>query len=331
MSAPRVSNVTHVCPRAAWSYQVIARCAYDLRVSVRDQATTGTRGAGTAATAANGGVRLRRLLLGLVMACHPGPTAAVTLLMTALAASAGHDGLGCLRVAAAVLAGQLSVGWCNDAVDARRDRAAARYGKPVVSGAVRASTVRAASLVALVLSVPLSLACGVLAGGVHLVGVGAAWAYNLGVKATTLSWLPYAVGFAALPAFVVLGLPGSPRPAWWVVLSGALLGVGAHLGNVLPDIGSDLTTGVRGWPQRLGPARVRLLMPVPLVVASAVIVLGRPGPFGAAGPVALAVAVLTAVSSAVVGRRRVRAPFIAAIVVAAIDVAMLVWRGEALT
>ncbi len=251
--------------------------------------------------------------------------------MTALAASAGHDGHRCLQVAAAVLTGQLSVGWCNDAVDARRDREAGRYGKPVVSGAVRASTVGAASLVALALSVPLSLVCGVLAGGVHLVGIGAAWAYNLGVKATRLSWLPYAVGFAALPAFVVLGLPGSPRPAWWLVLAGALLGVGAHLGNVLPDIGSDLARGVRGWPQRLGPARVRLLMPVPLVVASAVIVLGPPGPFGAVGLVALAVAVGTAVSSAAVGRRRVRVPFIAAIVVAMTDVAMLVWRGEALT
>jgi 4-hydroxybenzoate polyprenyltransferase len=265
------------------------------------------------------------------MACHPGPTVVVTVFMTALAASAGHDGQRCLQVAAAVLAGQLSVGWCNDAVDARRDREAGRYGKPVVSGTVSASTVGAASLVALALCVPLSLACGLLAGSAHLAGVGAAWAYNMGVKATTLSWLPYAVGFAALPSFVVLGLPGSPRPAWWVVLAGALLGVGAHLGNVLPDIGSDLAMGVRGWPQRLGPARVRLLMPVPLVAASAVIVLGRPGPFGAAGLVALTVAVLTAVSSAVVGRRRVRVPFIAAIVVAAVDVAMLVSRGGALT
>ncbi|MER7107208.1 UbiA family prenyltransferase [Streptomyces sp. NPDC000229] len=268
---------------------------------------------------------------GLLMACHPGPTAAVTVLVTVLAAAAGHDGRGCLLVAAAVLAGQLSVGWCNDAVDAARDRATGRYGKPVVAGAVRATTVWSAAGVALGLAVPLSLACGPLAGGVHLAGVGAAWAYNLGVKATTLSWLPYAVGFAALPAFVALSLPGSPRPDWWVVVSGALLGVGAHLGNVLPDIPSDLAVGVRGWPQRLGPARVRLLLPVPLVAASAVLVFGGPAGDGVVGPAAVAVAVALAVGATVAGRRRAQLPFIAAIAVAGVDVAVLVWQGAAIT
>ncbi|WP_241518892.1 UbiA family prenyltransferase [Streptomyces sp. CB03238] len=277
---------------------------------------------------------------GLLMACHPGPAAAVTVLVTVLAAAAGHDGLGCLLIAAAVLAGQLSVGWCNDAVDAARDRAAGRSAKPVVSGSVGAPAVWGAATVALGLAVPLSLACGPLAGSVHLVGVGAAWAYDLGVKATVLSWLPYATGFAALPAFVTLSLPGSPWPAWWVVVCGALVGVGAHLGNVLPDIGSDLAVGVRGWPQRLGPARVRLLLPVPLVVASAVLALAGPPPgtggsggvgSGVVGPVAVAVAVLTAVSGALLGRRRPEVPFIAAIAVAGIDVAMLVWRGAAIT
>ncbi len=287
--------------------------------------------AGTVADATAARARSRPPLHGLVTACHPVPAVAVTLLTTVLAASAGQDARGCALVAAAVLAGQLSVGWCNDAVDARRDRAAGRYGKPVVSGAVGVTTVRAASLVALALSVPLSLACGALAGTVHLLGVGAAWAYNLGVKATVLSWLPYAIGFAALPAFVALGLPGSPWPATWVVAAGALLGVGAHLGNVLPDIASDRATGVRGWPQRLGPARVRLLMPVPLVMASAVLALGGPGPRGVVGPAALAVAALTAVGGALAGRRRAGVPFLASIVVAGIDVAMLVWRGAALT
>lgn len=270
---------------------------------------------------------------GLLMACHPGPAATVTVLVAVLAVAAGHDGRTCLLVAAAVLAGQLSVGWSNDAVDAARDRAAGRYGKPVVSGSVGEGTVWGAAAVALGLAVPLSLACGPLAGGVHLAAVVAAWAYNLGVKATVLSWLPYAAAFAAVPAFVTLSLPGSPWPAWWAMAAGALVGVGAHLGNVLPDIGSDLVTGVRGWPQRLGPARVRLLLPVPLVAASAVLALAGPPPGGpvAVAPVAMAVAVTVAVTGSLMGRRRAGLPFVAAIVVAGVDVAMLVWRGAALT
>lgn len=286
----------------------------------------GSRHAGAPAAAAVGPVRPRHPAAALLMACHPMPAVTVTALVTALAAAAGQSAPVCLLVGAAVGAGQLSVGWCNDAVDARRDRAAGRYGKPAVAGSVSTTAVWAAAFVALGLSVPLSLACGVLAGSVHLAGVGAAWAYNLGLKATLLSWLPYAVGFAGLPAFVVLGLPGSPRPPWWMISAGALLGVGAHLGNVLPDIDSDLATGVRGWPQRLGRKRTRRLLPVPLVVASALLTLGAPGPSGAADLLALAVAALTAVAGAVAGRHREEAPFIASIIVAGVDVALLVWH-----
>ncbi|MEU0283888.1 UbiA family prenyltransferase [Streptomyces sp. NPDC006195] len=271
--------------------------------------------------------RVARLLGALLGACHLGPTAAVTLLVAGLAVAAGQDVPGCLLVTAAVLTGQLSVGWSNDAVDAARDTAAGRRAKPVVDGAVGARTVRAAAVTALVLCVPLSLAYGALAGVVHLVGVTAAWLYNVRLKSTVLSWLPYAIGFASLPAFVTLGLPGQPRPAWWIVTAAALVGVGAHLGNVLPDIEADLALGVRGWPQRLGPAAVRLLLPAPLVAATVLLALGGAGVVGA---VAVAVALITAVGGSLLGRRRPKVPFLAAIVVAGVDVALLLWRGAAL-
>src|SRR5918994_1829605 len=79
-------------------------------------------------------LRMRALAatpLALLRACHPEPTAAVTLMMTALAVTAGRDARGVLMVAAAVLTGQLSIGWLNDVLDARRDRAVGRLDKPV--------------------------------------------------------------------------------------------------------------------------------------------------------------------------------------------------------
>ncbi|MEW2165542.1 UbiA family prenyltransferase [Streptomyces sp. NPDC007084] len=264
---------------------------------------------------------------GLAGSCHPGPVVAVTALTTALAATAGQSAARCVLTALAALTGQLSVGWCNDAFDARRDLAAGRHGKPVVDGTVRVTEVWAAAYTALALCVPLSFACGLLAGTVHLTGVAAAWAYDLRLKSTVWSWLPYATGFAALPAFVALGLPDRPWPAWWAVTAGALLGIGAHLGDVLPDIRADLALGVRGWPQRLGPDRARLLLPVPLVAASAALVLGPSGPPGAAGLAALGSAASAAVAGTVLGRRRERAAFAAAVAVAAIDVTLLLVRG----
>ncbi|MEV6315703.1 UbiA family prenyltransferase [Streptomyces sp. NPDC051776] len=268
-----------------------------------------------------------RLVRALLMACHPVPSAAVTLLVTGLAVSVGRSAGGCALVAGAVASGQLSVGWSNDAVDAARDAAVGRSAKPVASGTVPARLVRCAALTALALCVPLSLASGPLAGAAHLAGVAAAWAYNLGLKATRWSWLPYAIGFASLPVFVALSLPGGPWPPWWLVASGALLGVGAHLADVLPDIGDDLEAGVRGWPQRLGPGRVRLLLPVPLVAASALLILAAPGPVGAAGAVCLLGVGTAVIGAALLGRTRPRVPFGVAVGVAGMDVILLLWRG----
>ncbi|MGP3984905.1 UbiA family prenyltransferase [Streptomyces sp. KR80] len=275
---------------------------------------------------------------GMLRACHPVPTAAVTLLVTALAVGSGRSGAGCALVAGAVLAGQLSIGWCNDATDAVRDTAVGRSAKPVAAGAVSVAAVRAAAVIALALCVPLSLASGALAGTAHLVGVGAGWAYNLRLKATPWSWFPYAVGFGSLPAFISLGLPGQPWPPWWLVAAAALLGVGAHLADVLPDIDDDLRTGVRGCPQRLGPSGVRLLLAVPLVAASALLVLAGPARIGQGDPSAVSVVRVIAVSVIAVlaaggawaGRVHPRAPFLTAITVAMVDVGLLLWRGSGL-
>ncbi|MFF4244419.1 UbiA family prenyltransferase [Streptomyces sp. NPDC001822] len=281
-------------------------------------------------------VRLPDALRGLVLSCHPGPSCAVTALIAVLAVSSGMQGPRCALVASAVLAGQLSVGWSNDAFDARRDADAHRPGKPVARGTVSRGTVWCAASAALLLCVALSLACGAAAGAAHLTGVGAAWAYNLRLKATALSWLPYAIGFAALPCLVALSLPGGAGPAWWVVSAGALLGVAAHLGDVLPDIEDDLRAGVRGLPQRWGPARTRLLLPLPLVAATAVLVFGPPGGPGGPGVVALAsVALCGAVVTATGARPRRdgtwrKAALAGTVAVASADVALLVTRGAGL-
>lgn len=291
------------------------------RVSTPEQSTAG----GTAA-------RWTGLARGLAGSCHPGPVVAVTTLTTALAVTAGQSTTRCLQTAAAVLVGQLSIGWCNDAVDALRDADAKRHGKPIVSGMVSTRQVWAAAYTALALCVPLSLACGLWAGAVHLAGVAAAWAYDLHLKSTAWSWAPYAVGFAALPTFVALGLPDRPWPAWWVVTAGALLGIGAHLGNVLPDIGGDVAAGVRGWPQRLGRGCVRLLLPVPLVIASAVLTLGPDGPVDRWEMTALALAGTLAATSSVLGHRWERAAFAGAVAVAVVDVsALLLLHGTGIT
>lgn len=183
----------------------------------------------------------------------------MTVLAGAMALAAGRGPLGGLLTTAAVGAGQLSIGWSNDLVDRARDAAAGRRDKPLADGELTVTYTVRATRWAVAGCVLLSLACGVAAAAAHLVAVGAGWAYNLRLKWTVWSWLPYAVAFALLPAFVTLALPGSPWPSGRVLGAGALLGVAAHFANVLPDIAADRAAGIRGLPQRLGPRASALL------------------------------------------------------------------------
>jgi hypothetical protein len=74
---------------------------------------------------------MRATARGLAGACHPMPPLAVTAFGTALAASAGLSFWRVIVLAAALLSGQLSVGWLNDYVDRHVDRAAERPDKPL--------------------------------------------------------------------------------------------------------------------------------------------------------------------------------------------------------
>ena len=194
---------------------------------------------------------------------------AVTAVTTALAVLSGRSAPGCVAVAVAVVAGQLSTGWSNDWFDASRDVANGRTDKPIVAGAVTVATVRVAALCALAACVPLSFLSGWRAALVHLVAVGSAWAYNAGVKATVLSPLPYALSFGLLPAFVTLGLPGHPWPRPALMGATALLGIGAHFINTLADREDDARSGIAGLPQRMS-ATACLFTGVALLAACAV-------------------------------------------------------------
>ena len=265
----------------------------------------------------------------LVRACHPEPTIAVTAIATALAVSTGL-GARSLLVGAAFLAGQLSVGWSNDWIDAARDQRNARPDKPVARGDLPVGTVRRAALVAVTLCVPLSLALGAAAGLLHLAAVAAAWAYNARLKATAWSWVPYALAFGAVPSIVTLTLDDRPLAPWWATVAGALLGVGAHLCNVLPDLDEDLANGIRGLPHRLGARRSAALAAVLLLAAALVLALGPGSPGLLPLLVVLVAAVVTSTGLVLSRRPGSRAAFRAAIGVAAASVALLVARGAVL-
>ncbi|MDM4783089.1 MULTISPECIES: UbiA family prenyltransferase [unclassified Micromonospora] len=270
-------------------------------------------------------------VLGLVRASHPEPAAAVTVVAALLAAGVGHSAAGVAAVALTVLASQLAVGWSNDLIDADRDAAVGRTDKPVTTGEVARPALARATTVAAVAVPVLALAGGPAAAACATLGLVSALLYNRPLKSTPVSVLPYAVSFGALPAFVVLALPGSPVPPAWLLAAAALLGAGAHFANVLPDLADDARTGVRGLPHRLGPAGSRLAAAGLLLAATVALVLGPPGPPSWTGLSAVAAAVAVPAVGWYAGRAaagRSATAFRAVLVVALIDVVLLVSSGR---
>jgi len=272
----------------------------------------------------------------LVLSCHPLPTVAVPAISACLAALAGLSIGRAALLIAAVFAGQLSIGWSNDAIDAARDRASSRTDKPVALGAVTPRVVGVAAGVALVVAIVLSLLLGILPGLAALTVVACGWLYNLGLKATAFSFVPYAIAFGILPAVATLALPVPAWPAPWAMIAGALFGVAAHLANVLPDLDDDLQSGVRGLPQRLGTRVTAVACPMLLGVASLTILAGT----AVAGQgtqwwrwvVAVGLVLLVG-AGVLIGIRRPksRALFVIVIVAAIVAIALFARSGQSLT
>ncbi|HEY8822059.1 MAG TPA: UbiA family prenyltransferase [Dermatophilaceae bacterium] len=234
------------------------------------------------------------LVRALALSCHPLPSVAVTMLGAGLAALAGLSVGRAVLVTAVVFTGQLSIGWSNDYLDAERDRAVHRSDKPVAVGAVAPRVAGIAAVVALIVTIALSAALGWPGGAAALVIVLCGWLYNLGLKGTVLSWLPYAIAFGMLPAVATMSASPSRWPAAWALSAGALLGVAAHLANVLPDLREDVATGIRGLPHRLGARATALTAAAILLAASAAILFGPGGRAGLWGWVGFLAAVLVA-------------------------------------
>jgi 4-hydroxybenzoate polyprenyltransferase len=203
-------------------------------------------------------------------AAHFGPTVIVTTI-TFLLALSQYSLINSLRVAIAIFAGQLVVGWSNDFIDAPLDIAAQRSKKPIVSKEINPEQLKksifGARFAALILSLfsPLGLT-GTL---IHFLGILSATFYNLKLKSTILSPFPYIVSFGALPWAIYL--PAGNQPPLWLFIDFMLIAVAFHFFNVLKDFQWDINQGVLGLPQRLG-RNASLVISISLVI-SAILVL----------------------------------------------------------
>jgi 4-hydroxybenzoate polyprenyltransferase len=206
-------------------------------------------------------------------AAHFGPTVIVTTASFLLSLSQ-YSIIDSLRVAIAIFAGQLVVGWSNDFIDAPLDIAAHRTKKPIVSKEINPEQLKRSIVFALVAAVLLSLfsPLGLTGTLIHFLGILSATFYNFKLKPTILSPIPYIVSFGALPWAIYL--PAGNHPPLWLYLDFMLIAVAFHFFNVLKDFQWDIKQGIMGIPQRLG-RNVSLIISISLVCSAVLVFIYR--------------------------------------------------------
>ncbi|MBI5284784.1 MAG: UbiA family prenyltransferase [Chloroflexi bacterium] len=198
--------------------------------------------------------RRARTLMRALRIIHPFPTllnVAATAALAFVAAGGAPDAGTLATMLLVMLCAQSAIGVTNDYCDRGLD-AASKPWKPIVAGVVQArdAVILAGALV--VAAAALAATLGPGSFGLAMLGMGCGLAYDVRLKRTVWSALPFMVAIPVLPAWVWLTLGGWQTALWWLLPLGALIGLALHLANTLPDIDADASYGIAGLGHRLG-------------------------------------------------------------------------------
>lgn len=286
---------------------------------------TSTRSSTSDAAAPGIGPRLA----GLVRLVHPFPSILDGLVSGAVAYLAGAAPIDAARLGLAMTALQFGIGATNDIVDAPRD-AGHKPGKPIASGLVSTPIAGLVAIAGFGVGLVLSSVSGAPTVALALVVILIGLAYDLRLKGTAWSWLPFAVGIPILPVFGWLGATGTLPPVFGILVPVAVAaGAGLAIANALADIERDQAAGTASIATALGAGRAWAIQ-AGLIGVVAVAAVGSAAILGAsAGRVVLvAVAGCVPVAGLALGRgggpgRRERAWQLEAVGIAALGVAWI--------
>ena len=170
-----------------------------------------------------------------------------------------------IRLGVAMTALQLGIGAVNDLVDAQRD-AGLKPGKPLPAGLVSRRLAVWIALGAFGVGLLLAASSGPIVLGLAVVVIAIGLAYDLRLKGTAWSWLPFAVGIPILPVFGWAGATGGLDPLFVVLVPAAVAGGAAlAIANSLVDVERDRAAGVSSVAVALGEGRARTVGVVLLV------------------------------------------------------------------
>jgi 4-hydroxybenzoate polyprenyltransferase len=197
--------------------------------------------------------------LGWIRLTHPFPSVLDGLVSGAIAAIAGASPDLAVRIGLAMTLLQLGIGTVNDIVDAPRD-AGRKAGKPIPAGLVSPQVAWALAIVVFVVGTTLSAGVSAVTGLLALVVIAIGLAYDLRLKGTAWSWLPFAVGIPILAVFGWVGATGTLDPIFAILVPSAVVAGGAlAIGNAVVDVERDREAGVSSVVVAFGLGRATRL------------------------------------------------------------------------
>jgi 4-hydroxybenzoate polyprenyltransferase len=192
---------------------------------------------------------------------HPFPTllnVVATAGLAFVAADGSPDASVLVRMLLLMLFAQSAIGVTNDLFDRDLD-AAAKPWKPLVAGAIDARQATMLVVLLVVGVVLIGVTLGPASLGLAVLGLACGLAYDVRLKRSMFSGVPYMIAIPTLPIWVWVTLGEWQPDLWWLLALGPLIGLALHLANTLPDLEADARSGVFGLAHRLGAARSMLL------------------------------------------------------------------------
>lgn len=247
---------------------------------------------------------------GWLFLVHPGPSLLVTATFVAVAALAARSAPSPLRVAqlaAAMLCVQFAIGIANDLADVAPDSLSKPY-KPLARAVVPRPAAAIATAALCVAGLALAASVNLETLALFAAGLTAGMSYNLGLRRTPLSPVPWWAGIGLLP-LAAFAAAAAVTPRLWPVLPlSGLVALGLHLANAAPDLAGDRRVRHRSLPVLLGE-RASLYVSEATLIALAVFGLVVAGGVHRLGPWVIGGALVLLLAVAVVSVRRERRPF----------------------
>lgn len=202
---------------------------------------------------------------------HPLPslaTAAVTVVLALLFRVRPSDPK-LLLLFATMLMAQFSISVLNDWADRDADAAAGKQ-RPIALGVISPATGLWLAAIFASTAIAGALVLGALPTLILVVQLVAGWAYDLLLKPTPFSFLPFAIAFPLLVFWVAAAADQPVHLAPLILAAGVPLAIAIHIADGAPDRTVDSSAHLRTLTVFLGRPAAEIVAAVLLLVASAV-------------------------------------------------------------